>query len=287
MYKRMSWSRVILLSVMLGAVAYLASTGYAQDTTPAAAGAQPEQQNIVGILARLIFERIDFVTVIIAVLSIAAFTLIINSALRLRGSAFMPEATIAQIRTMIENRQFKELIDYTEVDNSFVARSLNPALKRAPNFLAMKEAMETAIGEQSAEQFRKIEYLNIIGNLGPLLGLLGTVLGMVQAFDVMERLGAEPKFLAGGVARALTHTFLGLFLAVPSLAAFGILRTAVDRLTVRAALVCEELLLMIKPPEQRTTPPAGPQRPVGVTPPPAQRPRVNPIVPPPSAPTPQ
>jgi hypothetical protein len=46
----------------------------------------------------------------------------------------------------------------------------------------MKEAMETAIGEQTAEQFRKIEYLNIIGNLGPLLGLLGTVLGMIDAF---------------------------------------------------------------------------------------------------------
>ena len=60
---------------------------------------------------------------------------------------------------------------------------MNPALKRAPSFTAMKEAMETAIGEQTAEQFRKIEYLNIIGNLGPLLGLLGTVLGMIDAFS--------------------------------------------------------------------------------------------------------
>ena len=50
----------------------------------------------------------------------------------------------------------------------------------------MKEAMETAIGEQTAEQFRKIEYLNIIGNLGPLLGLLGTVLGMIEAFAAMN-----------------------------------------------------------------------------------------------------
>ena len=53
--------------------------------------------------------------------------------------------------------------------------------------------------------------------------------------------------LAGGISTALTHTFLGLFLAVPCLAAFGVLRTIVDRLTVRGALVAEELLLMIKP----------------------------------------
>ena len=45
-------------------------------------------------------------------------------------------------------------------------------------------------GEQTAEQFRKIEYLNIIGNLGPLLGLLGTVLGMIEAFEAMHAAGA-------------------------------------------------------------------------------------------------
>ena len=91
----------------------------------------------------------------------------------------------------------------------------------------MKEAMETAIGEQTAEQFRKIEYLNIIGNLGPLLGLLGTVLGMIEAFqDLMAAGGdANPAKLAGGISTALCHTFLGLFLAVPCLAA---LRRAAD-----------------------------------------------------------
>ena len=72
-----------------------------------------------------------------------------------------------------------------------MSRALNPALKRAPSFSSMKEAMETAIGEQTAEQFRKIEYLNIIGNLGPLLGLLGTVLGMIQAFHAMEAPGGS------------------------------------------------------------------------------------------------
>ncbi len=109
--------------------------------------------------------------------------------------------------------------------------------------------METAIGEHTAEQFRKIEYLNIIGNLGPLLGLLGTVLGMIQAFSAMQAAegAASPSDLAGGISTALTHTFLGLFLAIPCLAAFGVLRTIVDRLTVRGALTAEELLLMIKP----------------------------------------
>src|SRR5208282_5927786 len=110
------------------------------------------------------------------------------------------------------------------------------------------------------EQFRKIEYLNIIGNLGPLLGLLGTVLGMIDAFNEMQAQGgqANPASLAGGISKALCHTMLGLMLAVPCLAAFGVLRTMVDRLTVRGALVAEDLLLMIKPAEARQTPPRPP-----------------------------
>jgi biopolymer transport protein ExbB len=193
------------------------------------------------------------VTISIAILSTVGLTLIIQGFIKNRASVFMPEETTNQIREMISQRKFKELIEFTENDPSFVSRALNPALKRAPSFSSMKEAMETAIGEQTAEQFRKIEYLNIIGNMGPLLGLLGTVLGMIYAFSAMQAAegSANPSDLAGGISTALCHTFLGLFLAIPCLAAFGILRTMVDRLTVRGALTAEELLLMIKPAEAK------------------------------------
>jgi biopolymer transport protein ExbB len=196
----------------------------------------------------------------------------------------MPEASINHIRELIGQRQFKELIEYTETDPTFISRALNPALKRAPSFSSMKEAMETAIGEQTAEQFRKIEYLNIIGNLGPLLGLLGTVLGMIEAFQAMNAAGgnASPGELAGGISTALTHTFLGLFLAVPCLGSFGVLRTVVDRLTVKAALVAEELLLMIKPAEAK--PAAGAARAPAAPQPGIPMPRKAPVPMPPPAP---
>src|SRR5688500_10955645 len=113
--------------------------------------------------------------------------------------------------------------------------------------------METAVAEQTSDQFRKIEYLNIIGNLGPLLGLLGTAIGMIYAFQAMKDAEgqASPATLAGGISVALAHTFLGLALALPCLACFGVLRTMVDRLTVRGALIAEELLLMVKPAEAK------------------------------------
>jgi len=223
---------------------------------------------------KLVIAHIDPVTITIVLLSIAGVAMIIQGFIKVRRTAMMPESSTNHIRELIGARQFKELIEFTETDPSFVSRALNPALKRAPSFSAMKEAMETALGEQTAEQFRKIEYLNIIGNLGPLLGLLGTVLGMIDSFAAMQDAegAADPKVLAGGIATALSHTFMGLVLAVPCLACFGILRTMVDRLTVQGALIAEELLLMIKPQEaKQPTPGAAAPRPAGAPPVPPVR----------------
>jgi biopolymer transport protein ExbB len=260
--------RIVLLIALLGAAAFVLSgnDGFAQSSQPAAGsagtsaaaptasagapgGATTERQKQT--LLQLIFGHLDFVFFTIAALSVTGLTLIIQGFIKNRASVFMPVTSTNTIRELIGQRRFRELIDFTENDPSFVSKALNPALKRAPHFAAMKEAMETSIGEQTAERFRSIEYLNIIGNLGPLLGLLGTVLGMIEAFSTMQAKGGAttPADLAGGVSIALTHTFLGLFLAIPCLAAFGILRTIVDRLTVRGALEAEELLLMIKPAE--------------------------------------
>ena len=285
--------RIFLLIALLATAAFVLSSskGYAQSSQPAAAapgaspaaptgttatnGAAPERQK--QSLVQLIFGHLDFVFFTIAALSVAGLTLIIQGFIKNRASVFMPPTSTNTIRELIGQRRFRELIDFTETDPSFVSKALNPALKRAPHFQQMKEAMETSIGEQTAERFRSIEYLNIIGNLGPLLGLLGTVLGMIEAFSTMQAKGGAttPADLAGGVSIALTHTFLGLFLAIPCLAAFGILRTIVDRLTVRGALEAEELLLMIKPAEGRaatTTAPAA-----SVAPQPAARPATAPM----------
>lgn len=212
---------------------------------PAGTPAPAPRQGILSIIP------FDFVTVIIAGLSFVAVTLIIQGFIKTRASVFMPEASVRAIREMIQNRQFRELLDFVERDPSFVSQALGPALRRAPSFSAMKEALETSVGEQTANAFRKIEYLNVIGNLGPLLGLLGTTMGMIVAFDQMRAAGgaANPAQLAEGISIALAHTFMGLALAIPCLGAFGVLRTLTDRLTVEAALKAEELLLLTRPSE--------------------------------------
>lgn len=234
--------RVVLLLVLLGALG--AGSGIAQVVEPAPVADAARQQGLLTI----ILANMDFVFGIIILLSIIGVSLIVQGFIKTRASVFMPDAATRRIRELIEARRFRELLEFTESEPSFVSRALNPALKRAQSFETMKEAMETSVAEQTAESFRRIEYLNIIGNLGPLLGLLGTVLGMIKAFSAMQAAGgnADPTILAGGVSTALAHTFMGLFLAVPCLAAFGALRTMTDRLTIRGALVAEELLMLLQ-----------------------------------------
>jgi biopolymer transport protein ExbB len=276
--------RIVVLALMLAAAAGVMFTPggdlFAQAANTASAGADAPAPGTAKGIVQLIIGHLDFVFFTIAALSIWGLTLIIQGFLKNRESVFLPQNTINLIREMIAQKRFKELIDFTETDPTFISQSLNPALKRAPNFSHMKEAMETAIGEQTAEQFRKIEYLNIIGNLGPLLGLLGTVLGMIEAFQAVAATHgqADVGALSHGISTALTHTFLGLFLAVPCLAAFGVLRTIVDRLTVRGAMTAEELLLMMKPSEAKPAASAAMGARAGVLPQPGVTAAPSPVV---------
>src|SRR5262249_7883111 len=117
-------------------------------STPAAAkDKEKDKRSGIAVVFGLVIGHVDFVTITIAVLSIVGVTLMIQGIIKNRKSTFMPEETTEQIRQMIKERKFKELIEFTENDPSFISMALNPALKRAPSFSSMKEAMETALGE--------------------------------------------------------------------------------------------------------------------------------------------
>jgi len=252
---------LLLAGVMIVALNAFAPYLLAQDASAPAVDPAADKPGTLGVVVNLVLGNIDFIFVVIGILSVLSLGFIIQGFVRTRPSVIMPEESTNQIREMIGNRQFQELIEFTENDTGFISKVVNPALKRAPNYSHMKEAMEIAIAEQSADSFRKLEILNIIGNLGPLLGLMGTVLGMMIAFDDMNRAkgNADPALLAGGISKALAHTFLGLFLAIPSLAAYGILRSITDKLITRASIISEELLQMMRPSETKAAAPARPQ----------------------------
>lgn len=192
------------------------------------------------------------ITVIVVLVgaSLASIALIFDAVIHLRESKIAPIETTEHIRSLIDSRQLKELIDFTAADQSFVSKAMQAGIRRAHlGYGAMREGLESAVSENTANLFRRIEMLNVIGNIGPLIGLLGTVLGMIEAFNALHHAGGQAKVsdLSVGIATALWHTFGGLAVAIPSLIAFGYFRMRLDKIVSRASVLSEELLESLRP----------------------------------------
>ena len=236
------WVAVLLVALVAAPGPLLAQDG---------ADASGAEQEIPRSAWLLPFESLRYgepVTWSIILASVVAVTLIIQGFLRVRRQVLLPQETNARIEQLILGRQFRELMDFTAGDDSFISRALHPSLKRAPNIADMREALETGIAEQTSEEFRRLEYINILANIGPLLGLLGTVVGIMDAFLAMRREGgtADVSVLSYGISTALGTTMLGLILAVPCLICYGVLRNKADRLTQEGAERAEDFFQLMK-----------------------------------------
>lgn len=170
----------------------------------------------------------------LAICSIAAVTLIIERAIALRRKRVIDSRVLA----VIDNYHGE-----TSAENAMLA------CRRAPGAFAhvVREIIETrrldhaqaietmhAVGRtQVARLERGLTVMEIIANVAPLIGLLGTVLGMLTVFSAIHQEGLDnPQVLSDGIAQALVTTVAGLCVAIPALAAHGIYSKRVDELAV-------------------------------------------------------
>ena len=186
--------------------------------------------------------------------SITALTLIVEHFLTVRAANISPPEQVKQVRSLIEARSLKEAVQGLRKSQTFFAKVMTAAIQHFPHgFDAMHEAALEKSGELSGRMFRKVEYLNILGNLGPLLGLLGTVLGMIEAFGALGAGGgsSDAGGLATGISQALVNTMLGLALAIVGLGFFGLCRNRVDSLTVSATVDVLDVLEYFRPSKKK------------------------------------
>jgi biopolymer transport protein ExbB len=186
-----------------------------------------------GSVWRLFQQSFDLFTVLLLAGSVGIVWVSYLCFLDLRARRILPAASVARLRELVIAGRRPELASFVAVDQSFPARVLKAALDaEAQDADAIRETAEIAASAQCARWFRRIEPLGLIGNLGPLVGLAGTVWGMILAFTELGATGgtAGPEELAPGIAKALFHTLLGLMLAIPALGMFGLFRARVDRI---------------------------------------------------------
>jgi biopolymer transport protein ExbB len=192
----------------------------------------------------LFLQSFDAFTVVLILGSVAAGAYIFRALVEIRPGAILPRGPVRSIEEMIKAGRFGELRGWVERDRSFPSMVLRAAFEQGATRESMREAAELAASEQVAGWFRKIEPLNVIGNLGPLVGLAGTVWGMILAFTTLGQAGGQagPADLSLGISKALFHTLLGLCLAIPCLIVFGFYRSIIDRHCTRALVVSAEMV---------------------------------------------
>lgn len=183
-------------------------------------------------------------------LSAASLGLIGYMWLSNRRSSILPPLIIEEVGRLTERKEFRTLMHLVQTEPSYYSRVLHASLSEASHgFAAMLRALQQAAEEFTARRLRQIELLNVIGNVAPMIGLFGTVYGMILAFRGIVEAGGrpDPVDLAAGIGTALTTTFWGLTVAIPSLSAHALIRNNIDALTSEAVLEAEDSLNKFRP----------------------------------------
>lgn len=191
------------------------------------------------------------VGLLICLLSIAAVAFIVEHSLTIRKTTLMPDHVMDELEELIRQGHVDEAIQAAEApdNDSMVAQVVHAGLERYKGsefgFAEYKAAVEEAGEDQTGRLYRKTEVLGLIGAIAPMLGLTGTVLGMIDAFNTIASTEgmAKPAQLAGGIGQALVTTLLGLVVAIPSMIAHSFFRNKIDSIISEAGKRVEQIMM--------------------------------------------
>jgi biopolymer transport protein ExbB len=182
-------------------------------------------------------------------LSLITAFLAAEQLLTIRRSRLLPDGINEQIIETIQQSGLEKLDEQTNDRDDFVSKAVSRALKTAgADFFRMRNLIAESLQDQTSELFRKIEWLNLIGNVSPMVGLFGTVFGMIKLFNAIVKAGGQPQpaQLANGISVALVTTFWGLFIAIPALAIHGLIRNRIEQLAGDAVLEAENIMPQLR-----------------------------------------
>jgi biopolymer transport protein ExbB len=186
-----------------------------------------------------LFKTTGFVGYLLLGCSLGGTTLVIQYLVSLKRERLAPEVLSKELEDLIEEKRYDEALTLCDEEPGYLSTLVGSALR-------MRHAgYEEMIGvlEETFKINAKISYLSLLGNVAPLLGLLGTVTGMISSFQVIESLKAPtPGDLARGVYESLVNTTMGLFLAILFLTIFFFFKNKVTAMTLSVNLQAVDML---------------------------------------------
>ena len=235
--------------------------------TPPAAGDQPaggsgpaqDKTQSVGYIFMHILTSLGWVFgIILATVSISLVALVVLLSMDLRMGAAIPPGFVEDFTDTVNKRQFKAAYDLAKGDNSYLGRVLTTGMSRLQ--YGIEDAREAAFNMVESVKSSKdqiVSYLAVIGTLGPLLGLVGTVWGMILAFIALS--DQQPSFgvLAGKISHALVVTLFGIGLSVPAIFCHTFFKNRLTRISMDTANIADDLLTQMYHNSKKPAPPSA------------------------------
>jgi biopolymer transport protein ExbB len=185
---------------------------------------------------------------LIIALSVFAVALVVDTILRTQREKLLPDGLVKHSLELAEHGRLGELLAMCKASDTMYGRLVGQALDRARHGIdAVRQEMQQ-LGEREVLRLRyRVGYIGVVATAAPMLGLLGTVIGMINSFSVLgaARNAARPDELAVGISVALVTTCMGLILAVPLIFVHAWLRDKVTAISQEAAHLGEKLLGLI------------------------------------------
>ena len=209
----------------------------------ASAQEHAKQDSIISVIlhgnAMVIFVWICLLTT-----SVIMVTLIIQLAISMQKTKLAPPPLVDSLRQLIGSGNYQEAWETCNANKNYLANVLKSGLGRLGRG---KEAVEDGLSEHGLREATLLRtrnsYLSVIGVVSPMIGLLGTVIGMMGAFSVLGASGmGNPKELAGKISEVLLATASGLFIAIPAFVAYYVFRNMSQASIVHADDIVNTLI---------------------------------------------
>jgi biopolymer transport protein ExbB len=210
-----------------------------------------------------IIKSVGFFWIVLLPTSIWLIAMVVLLSLDLRMGQAIPGGFVDDFTDTVNKRRFKEAYDMARSDPSYLGRVLTAGMARLQYGLedAREAAFNTLEGIKSDKE-QKNNYTAVIATLGPLLGLVGTVFGMIESFiELSSGSNPNPARLAAGISHALAVTLVGIAIAVPAIAFNTYFRNRITQLMLEVGHVADDLLTQMYHNSKKPAPPASPVTP--------------------------
>lgn len=182
----------------------------------------------------------------LAALSIAGTHLIVDSFLKIKEKRFFPPGLVDGARSALGRGDISKARELCDEEPGALSNILSAGFSNIGN--GAEDAVGVATELESEKLMQRVNYLNVVGNLAPMLGLLGTVQGMIMAFATLgtEAGAAKNAMLATNISQALYTTAAGLVIAVPALGFFSFFRNRAAKISLNMEALTMELMKKVK-----------------------------------------